>query len=210
VSIDFVRTTPFSQQVDIPSQIRTVDELRKYFKTLRNHPRILIEEDKIKKRRTLEDYLEGAKPRSQLAQFQSNYEEFVGKVRRDIQTLKRWTLVERFVLFVAVAGLFTATLNYFRGFVADINAATKEVKALVATSNINGYHSRISSLETNSVPILDHVRDQVASLASSSSAMGSNVTKLEDRLMNLESQVAQYRRGLTNSGPAKSKTERDK
>jgi hypothetical protein len=158
VSIDFVRTTPFSPQIDIPADIKTTDALRLHFKTTGTSRRILIEEEKVKKRLTLEDYLDGAKPRSQLKQFQDNYEKFEKKVRRDIRKMKRWTLIERGALFLAVAGVLIAALNYFRGFVADIKNDTREVNALVATTNLNGYDARISSLETDYIQVIGQIK----------------------------------------------------
>jgi hypothetical protein len=162
VSIDFVRTTPFYQGIQIPSEILTVKALRAYFENSKKTQRILIEEEKVK-RNELEHYLDGAKPRSQLAQFAFDNNKFEERVTGEMEKTKRYTTYERMAvivavgsLLIAVAGVLFATITYFRGFVTDVNAVTKDVKTL--SSNASTDSDRLSLLESNSVKVLSRLQ----------------------------------------------------
>jgi hypothetical protein len=223
VSIDFVRTTPFSPEAKIPAHTCTVEELRHHLSS-EHIPRILIEEKKNKERKTLEDYLEGAQPRSQLAQFQADYEKFEETVRSDMNTAKTqsqanyekfqenvrseinegryWTRVERLAVFVAILsciGVIVATLNYYRGFVADLKSETKDVKAALSNAVIGGLDKRISSLETNVAQAPNDHRDQVGTAAT-------NIEAMQRRLDSIEIELKRYENGLTNTNSTNSDT----
>jgi len=215
VSIDFVRTTPFLGEIKIPAHIRTLDELREHLKAIGS--RVLIEKKKVAERRELEDYLEGDKPRSQLAQFQSNYERFEHKVRsdherfeqdvqskydlftkdvrRDLEESKKWARIE----ILAIVVLIITALGYFLTYVAEVRTQVKEARTLVEPAKRNSFESRISFLETNSSQSLDRLSNQLASFMSSSAVMASNIAQLQTNLKSVDLRLMQYPKGSTNA-----------
>jgi hypothetical protein len=203
VSIDFLHTTLFVDPNKVSSLC--VSDLRKELVATRK----MIDEPKVKRRRTLEDYLEGSTPRSQMAQFQAEVEKLVAKmeselvrVKSELDTARKWNAWERLFAIVALLGIVVATLNFYRGYVADIKSETKEMKGLAGAANIRGLQNRVSSLEASSAEIMNRSRDQMASLVSSSSAIATNMVQMEGRLKNLELQIVLYQKGLTNADPA--------
>jgi deoxycytidine triphosphate deaminase len=205
VSIDFVRTTPFLPKADIPKNIYTVDEFRQHLQHL-GSPRTLIEKKKVKKRKELEDYLEGDMPRSQLAHFQLHYEEFEKSIREELDRAKRLTTYERMILFITVGslligtiGVLIATTNFFRGYVTDIKAETKEVKTAVAAAGSNGLGSRVASLESSFIEFTNQSR-VFFTVTNANATMESRLGDLQDRLMRVETQLLKYHNDSTNAG----------
>lgn len=147
VSIDFVRTTNFIESTE-PS-VRTSDELRRVLGGTRK----LIELPKVTSRNSLEDYLDGATPRSQMAHFQAEVERLVKKMDEDlskakleIETARRWGNWERLAATVAFIGLMLTGLNYFRGFVADVKNESKEIKEIAGSTKLLHLNETVSGL----------------------------------------------------------------
>jgi hypothetical protein len=203
VSIDFVRTTPLLDKT-IPSAIRTVDDLRKYLEDSKS--RVLIEKKKVERKR-LEDYLGVDRPRSQLGHFQSNYQRFESDIRSEMASVKKWVGIERIAIFltvgsllVGVMGVLIATTNYFRGYVTELKAETKEIKALATGSEQQQSAQRISSLERGSIQSSSNSQYQFVSLAASYSAVSNNVAEVENRIKTLESLLTRFQTNLTGHG----------
>lgn len=195
VSIDFVRTTPFLGKIDVPANIRTVAALRQYLSASGTPHRILIEQEKVKRRLALEDYLEGAKPRSQLAKFQSNYEAVEKKIRK----MTFWTNVERFAFLIGMAGLIVASLNFFRGYVADLKSDVKDVKSILATSDVSAFNKRIAILETNIADLGKQYTSQANVIESNNVLSIKQSGYLDNRLEAIELKAAQLQSLLQNS-----------
>jgi len=118
---------------------------------------------------------------------------------------KTWQVIERLALLIAIAGLLMTSLNYFRGFVADIGTSTREVKGLVGTetANITRLESRIAASETNSAQSLEGFRQQIVALMSASPSVVSNLDELQQRLKNVETKLNQLENAKTNTATTK-------
>src|SRR5438132_11937397 len=97
------------------------------------------------------------------------------------------TILTALTLLLGSIGALVATWNYFRRYVADLKAETREAKALVGTAKLNLSESaRLSSLETNSAQSVSQLQSQLAALALYSSSLGSNVSVLKNRIIDME------------------------
>jgi hypothetical protein len=207
VSIDFVRTTSFGN-VEGPN-IFTVKDLRNSLKTSKSS-KIIIEEKKVEERKELEDYLEGAKPRSQLSQIESDYVRLVDKtrsdyddllkdVRKEIKDLRKWSAVERLVVGIAVFGLIVTALGYFLTFSADLKTQGKDLKTLVASSDAGKLDSRIRTLETNSAEIFNLLDNHATNITTISATLTNRDANIENHFKMLEMRIPQLPRSSTNT-----------
>jgi len=183
VSIDFVRTTHFIDKSKVSA--RTVDELRREL----GDSRKLIDLEKIKKRRTLEQYLGSATPRSQMSQFDFEFQKLKSSVKRDLRRIRTVALLE----FLVVAGVIITGLAYFHDNVADLKLETKEVKNTTAFTNVVGMENKIESIAKRS-------EADVKTLATS---LTNALIELQARVKQVELTTAKDRARATNVGAGK-------
>lgn len=182
VSIDFVRTTHFIDASELPVRVRTVADLRIYLKE-NCKEKVLIEEEKVQGRRELEQYLEGATPRSQLAQFQFDFAKLEKRVSRVLKAFENL----RFIEVIAVAGIVIAALSFFGSDVAEVKSETQEVKATF--TNMTNFGNRLGSLEVQSTSDTRSTKAAIESLST-------NVAQLQLEL----SQIASQLKSTTSNG----------
>jgi deoxycytidine triphosphate deaminase len=207
ISIDFTRTTDISWEGEpIPSSI---DDLYNRFEKKKH----LIERTKVKDRVNITKYLEGATPRSQMGQFQYDFGSLEEKVKQEfinIENTKKQMVWERLAVVVslisfliATGSLIYASLNYYRGFVADFKSETDRVKNIASSAHIASIENRIVNLESNSeavsMTMSNLIQTQVSSQLASQRDLIKNVKMSQEELNYFHQVFERYRTNAMNT-----------
>jgi deoxycytidine triphosphate deaminase len=145
VSIDFVRTTALfaDNESEIPDNR---DELYARFKKSKH----LLDQGKLEDRKTLNAYLEHAKPQSQMGQFYSDFKQLKSDLDRQSVKLgekaesikvqqekfqSRWNRYKAFEIIAAIAVIMTS-LTLFRLMERDFQTTSLDYNRLLITTNL--------------------------------------------------------------------------